>query len=78
MQYGETVVRPDTTQHIVVKADPRFYQAVNSTAANGNTAKVPDGGSAWTFILAAITVIGWSAARRLYSKILRRSSTTRL
>ena len=78
MQYGETVVRPDTTQHIIIKADPRFYQSVNGTAANGNTAKVPDGGSGWAFILAAVTVIGWSAARRFYSKILRRGSGPRL
>ncbi|MGA3347626.1 MAG: hypothetical protein ABSC33_01320 [Candidatus Sulfotelmatobacter sp.] len=74
MQYGVVVLTPETNQHIIIKADPRFYQPLNTTAA----VKVPDGGSGWAFILTAVTIIGWSATRRFYSKILRRGSAARL
>lgn len=70
MKSAEVVTSRVINHHITVIGDPRPYQPVQPT-------QVPDGGSTWSFVLAATITIGLTAACRYFQDDrLRKQATT--
>ncbi len=63
MQSREFVTRPEIGRHtVIIKPDPRPIRPMTPVA-------VPEGGSTFLFILAALTAIAWAATKRYSERI---------
>jgi hypothetical protein len=51
--------RPDVARHIVIRPEPHPVRSIPVTAV-----AVPEGGSTFLFIFAALLAMGWAATKR--------------
>jgi hypothetical protein len=72
LQHEEIVVRRDNGQHVVYRADPKFYRPITASAVH-----VPDSGAGWGFILVSVTIIAFAVAKRYGDRIFSKGLFTR-